>query len=88
MRSQMNVHSLNSHSVHTACLSCVRTCPAPSNVCCSSYITLMHQACGRSDDTHLLNVCDLVAPILLPCVGPSICMVYMLVLRGGKADKV
>lgn len=48
----------------------------------------MHQACGRSDDTRLFHISDLAKPLLLPAIGPSLCQVFLLILKGGKVDKV
>ena len=59
--------------------------PSPS---CSAMLTLMHQGCGRSDDSRQFCISDLMAPIALTAaVGPSVCKMLTFVLRNGKYNR-
>jgi hypothetical protein len=53
---------------------------------CRCQMNIMHQGAGRSDDIRQLNICDIVKPATLPNIGPASCSMYLIVLRGGKAN--
>jgi hypothetical protein len=51
-------------------------------------IHLLYYSVGRSDDSRMMNLCDICRPAVLTCLGPCEAHCVLIVLRGGKAQKV
>ena len=69
----------------------MQACYLPNVVglsCGRVWVTLLHTAVGRSDDSRMLFVCDLCRPNQLSIVGALACFTFSLVLRGGKKMQV
>jgi hypothetical protein len=60
----------------------------PSLAAIFCFLTMSHQAIGRSDDARLLCTSDILRPESFPSIGPNTAMVILITLRGGKTDRV
>jgi hypothetical protein len=57
-------------------------------ISCRALYSLLYFGVGRSDDSRIMYICDIAKPAALSALGPCPCEALMIVLKGGKAQRV